>query len=346
MGPYLRNEYTEHLRERGLLDAYLQDIAHRFEVGDFDVISPSPLLPEDHPDGYIARKSIEYIQRCPKDQPMFLFVSLPGPHSPFDAPRPYDTMYAPEDMVLAPNVPKKIRDFDRDHVRRMQANYFGKLAALDDWVGRIVETMQARGTWDDAFVVFMADHGEYMGSHGRKGKGGFEEESACVPLIMRWPGHIPAGQKTDALVELIDVYPTIVDAIGGVMSPDRFGCSVLPLVTGQVKTVHDAVFSEIGRRPLNYMVRTPEYKWFVRNGREALFDMWSDPYEQEDLISSGSHRAIVQEMHERLRHFLMDKQVNYSATYQSLFTRIGLLEERREGMAERLLERFRDLHRE
>ena len=104
MGPYLCNEYTEHLRDRGLLDAYLQDIAHRFEVGDFGVVSPSPLPPEDHPDGYIARQSIKYIQRCPKDKPMFLFVSLPGPHSPFDAPRPYDTMYAPEDTVLAVEV--------------------------------------------------------------------------------------------------------------------------------------------------------------------------------------------------------------------------------------------------
>jgi choline-sulfatase len=346
MGPYLRNEYTAHLRERGLLDAYLQDIAHRFEVGDFDVIAPSPLPPEDHPDGYIARQSIDYIGRCPMDKPMFLFVSLPGPHSPFDAPRPYDKMYDPQDMVLAPNVPEQIGDFDRDHVRRMQANYFGKLTALDDWVGRIVEAMQARGTWDEALVVFMADHGEYMGSHSRKGKGGFEEESARVPLILRWPGQIPGGQRTSALAELIDVYPTIVDAIGGVMSPDRFGCSLLPLVTGETDAVHDAVFSEIGRRPLNYMVRTPRFKWFVRNGREALHDMAADPYELENLIDSEAHREIVDEMHERLRQFLMAKQVNFSEGYKSLFTRIGLLEERREGMAERLLERFRRLHSE
>ena len=213
MGPYLRNEYTEHLKREGLLDAYLQDIAFRFEQGDHDVVAASPLPPEDHPDGYIARQSLAYIETCPTDKPMFLCVSFPGPHSPYDAPGEYATMFDPEEMVLAPNVPEQIRHFDRKHVRKAQANYFGKLAALDHWVGQLVETMKRRAAWESALVIFAADHGEHLGSHGRMAKGWFTEESARVPMILRWPDHIPPGQRTNALAELIDVYPTIVDAV-------------------------------------------------------------------------------------------------------------------------------------
>ncbi|MEZ4736043.1 MAG: sulfatase-like hydrolase/transferase [Caldilineaceae bacterium] len=68
--------------------------------------------------------------------------------------------------------------FDRDHIRRAQANYYGKLAHLDDRVGQLVAALKRRGTWENTLLIFAADHGEYLGSHGKLAKGGFEEESA------------------------------------------------------------------------------------------------------------------------------------------------------------------------
>lgn len=344
MGPFLKNEYTEHLKIKGLLDGYIRDIARRFEKGDTDVVAPSPLPPDDHPDGYVAGKAVEYIKNCPTDKPMFLCVSFPGPHSPFDAPGDYATMFDPGDIELLPNVPEKIRRHDQEHLRKIQANYFGKIAHLDDRVGQLVDAMKRRGTWDNTQAIFAADHGDYMGSHGRFGKGGFHDESARVPLIMRWPGRIPGGRTTDALAELIDVYPTIIDASGGTVTPHRFGTSLLPVVTDG-KDVHDAVFSEIGHgEHFNYMVRTEQYKWFVHGGREALFDMQQDPYELRNLIESESHRDVAAEMKARLRDFLMQTQVNFAADYKNLFTRIGLLAPTPGGMAERLEEMFRQVH--
>ena len=92
------------------------------------------------------------------------------------------------------------------------------------------------------------------------------------------------------------------------------------------------------------MVRTPAHKWFVRNGREYLYDLSADPFEMNDLIDSPAHQHLAEEARARLGAFLMATQVNYSADYKNLFTRIGLTAERREGMAERLLAMFRDLH--
>ncbi|MEZ4736042.1 MAG: sulfatase-like hydrolase/transferase [Caldilineaceae bacterium] len=71
MGPFLRNEYTAHLQARGLLDAYLADIAERFAIGDFDVVRPSPLPPDDHQDGYITHQALAYLERCSTDKPSF-----------------------------------------------------------------------------------------------------------------------------------------------------------------------------------------------------------------------------------------------------------------------------------
>ena len=356
MGPYLRNEYTEHLHRLGLFDAYAEDIARRFQDGDFEVVAPSPLPPDAHIDGYVAGQATKYLEAAPTDRPLFLCVSFPGPHTPFDAPHPYADRYRAEEMELAPNVPERFPrqgrtlpdqspDFDRDHVRRAQANYFGKQTHLDDRVGQIVDALRRRGTWDRTLVMFSADHGEYMGSHGRFGKGGFEEESARIPLILRWPGEIAPGQQISALAQWIDLHATALDAAGATASTPRFGRSLLPLVRGEQAAIHDAVFSEIARQDQPcYMVRTPRYKWFTYGEREFLYDLASDPYEQTNLAGEAARRETQGELRERLRHFLMTTQLNHAAGYLNLFTRMGLNQGPPEQLADRLLARIRTLH--
>jgi choline-sulfatase len=327
------------------MEAYIRDISHRFEAGDFTVVAPSPLPPDDHPDGYIGRRAADIIERCDRGKPMFACVSFPGPHSPFDAPGAYGGMFDPDEMELAPNVGESARGYDRDHIRRAQANYCGKLAHLDDRVGELAEALRRRGTWDEALVVFAADHGEYMGSHGRFAKGSFHEESARVPLILRWPGRIPAGAPCDSLVELIDLYPTVVEAAGGEPSPHRFGVSLLPLATGQKAQVHDAVFSEIAHAEhFDYMVRGQPFKWFLQAGVEHLYDLRTDPYETRNLAQVPAMAPVLRTMRQRLARFLMTTQVNYSAGYRNLFTRIGLTGNRDQpGVARRLERMFREI---
>ncbi len=110
----------------------------------------------------------------------------------------------------------------------MLANYLGKLALVDDCVAKLVEAMKARGTWDNTLVVITADHGEMMGAHGYLTKGRFYEESVRVPLVLRWPGHVKTG-RSKAPVQMMDIYPTIVEAVGGELTPGRFAKSLLPI---------------------------------------------------------------------------------------------------------------------
>ncbi len=338
--------YQDHLRKIGRLDAYCHDIARRVVQGQY-VVRPSVVAPEDHNDSFVAQTAIEFLNEQPRDRPYCLVVSFPGPHTPLDAPGRYARMIPPESIELPPNVPLEFRyrqvTHDRDSVRRMRANYFGKMALIDDNIGRIIDVLKRRGTWDKTLVIFSADHGEMIGAHGRVSKGSFHEESVRVPLVMRWPGKIPSGRRTPALAQLFDIYPTIVEAIGGELSAGHFAKSQLPVATGETESVRDAVFSEIGTRPpLNFMVRTPRYVWWTSRGKESLFDMQTDPYQMDNLIESPEHREVIQEIRSRHLEYFIETQYNVSAGYVPRLNRMKeVVGDDPQGLAGRLHQHFR-----
>ena len=349
--PWYRNEYSEFLKGKGLLETYLDDLCDRFDAGDATVVRPAPLPPNDHPDSYVARRVIEIIDRCHADRPLFLCVSFPGPHSPFDAPGEYARLFDPEEMELPPNVPEIVTQgkhrYDRAHIRRAQASYFGRIRMIDDRIGDIISRLKLRGKWDDTLVIFAADHGENLGAHGRFFKGTFNYESAGIPLILRWPLLARPGTASQAPVQLIDIYRTLLDAAGLEPTPTTFGASLLPIASGRAETTHEAVFSEIAPSRsghFNYMVRTQRYLWYRNHRAESLFDMQEDPYEMTDLAGDRSHRQTVCEMRERLHAFLEETQVNDAATYVSLFGRIERDLPSGESIGNYLRSKFQEIH--
>lgn len=308
--------YQDHLRKIGRLDAYLRDMANRWDVGSY-VPSPSAVEPEDHNDAFIASAAIDFLKRQPHDKPYCLVVSFPGPHPPLDAPGRYATMFAPENIELPPDVPEKTSyegtEFDRRKLKEARSNYYGKLALIDDNVGRIVDALKTRGTWNNTLVVFTSDHGEMMGAHGHFSKGRFYEESARVPLVLRWPGHIEPRSRSDALVQMFDVYPTLVESIGGEVSEGHFARSLLPIALGKTDSIRDAVFSEIANPPHNnYMVRTKRFVWWIHRGHEALYDMRNDRFQMTNLIDSADHRAVLEEIRDRHLQYFMETQFDYA----------------------------------
>lgn len=347
MTPFHKAEYTRYLEKEGLLDAYLRDIAERLERGQYTV-KPSPLPPDAHNDVFIGRRAVEVIDGTPRDRPLCLVVSFPGPHTPLDAPGEYYSMYDPADVPMPPNVQEVSRPkgqaFSLVTLRQMRANYYGKITLIDDWIGRVIEALRRRGTWDRALTFFTADHGEMLGAHGGMGKCRFTEESARVPFIVRWPGRAPAGRRTEALAEIIDVGATVIDAIGTAPSQEQFGKSLLPVLTGETESVRDAAFSEIrmGAGPA-YMVRTTDYKWWQTPRQERLYHLAADPYELNDLSQSPDHANVRREMCDRLAAFLMTTQIDWSRGYQPLFTRAGIAAGSAD-VADRLYEQFKQIH--
>lgn len=320
-----RDPYSEHLRKLGLLTAVGKDLHDRYVSGEFEPRA-SLVKPENYHDVFTTNLAIDAINTQPKDKPLCLVVSLHSPHPPLDAPGGYATMYDPEKLTLPANVPERyLREghaLDHAGTRRMLANYLGKMSLVDDCVGRLEEAMKARGTWENTLVIFTADHGEMMGSHGFVTKGRFYEESVRVPLVVRWPGHVKTG-RSKAPVQMMDVYPTIVEAVGGEVSPRRFAKSLLPIATGKQGHVRAIAVSEIGSKPpLRMMARDGRYKYWAEEEREFLFDLDTDPLEQHDLAQDSNHHETLNRMREKLLTHLRSTQVNLAEGYKPKVQRL------------------------
>ncbi len=320
-----RDPYCQFLEKRGLLTTVARDQLRRLRESEYEPRAAA-VGPEDYHDVFVTGLATEYIRQQPRDKPLSLVVSLHSPHPPLDAPGQFATMFDPEKLTVPANVPEQFnydkRNVTQPEVRRMLANYLGKIALADDCIGRLVEAMKARGTWDRTLFVFTSDHGEMMGAHGALSKGRFWEESARVPLVIRWPGHVQSG-RTKALAQLFDVYPTVVEAVGGTLSPGRFARSLLPVATGKAESVRDVAVSEIGMNaPLGIMLRDKQYKWWADRDREFLFDVEADPLEQNNLAAAAEHRATLEKMHVQVLNWLRSTQVNLAEGSKSKVQRV------------------------
>lgn len=310
--------YQDFLRKIGKFEAQSEDLTERLATNQY-VANPSLLEPEETCDWMMTDFALDHLTETPRSKPVAMMIGFSNPHSPFDPAGKYATMYDPESIQLRENVApfkKYGTDYTLAEIRKARAAYLGKISLVDTLVGRIVTALKERGTWDSTVLVFTADHGMAVGEHRNIAKGQFWEEVARVPMVIRVPGLTDHGFTTDALSQLIDLYPTMIDLAGGEVSPHVRGISLLPVLKNPESDVRDAAFCEIHHHgSLDYMVRTERFKWFQVEGEESLFDLEADPYEMTNLIDSPNHQDIVNQLHDRLRTFLMTEQINVSAGY-------------------------------
>ena len=321
------NSYmTDHWQEKGLLKAFRDDYLKRREHGNRSVW-PSPLPVDEFMDSYIGRKAVEFINSYSEDEPFCLFVGFGGPHEPWDAPGEYATMYSPDDTP--PHIPPaepgewvteygaqrmeqgRINGMTEEEIRKIRANYYGKVSLIDRWFGEIFAALQRRGCWDDTLAVLWSDHGEMAGDHLRLHKSVFYNSSVRVPLMIRWPGQINSGITSDALAQNIDVYPTLLEAIGAEPSKRCFGRSLWPVLRDPEAEHREAVFSEISSRGHhNTMVCTQRHKYTMDSAGEGymLYDVTEDPEEQNNLIGHPDRQGVEQECRDRILRFLVDTQ--------------------------------------
>ena len=317
---------TDHWQELGLLEAFREDYVKRRNNGPLSVW-PSPLPAEDYLDSYIGNQAVEFVDSYQDDKPMCLFVGFGGPHEPWDAPGDYATMYRPSDTPL--HIPPasfgdwmsqeaikrmeqgRIENITEEDIQKIRANYYGKISLVDYWFGEILGAFDRKGWLDNTLVVFWSDHGEMAGDHQRLHKSVFYESSVRVPLIIRWPGHIEGGKISDTLVENIDVYPSLLEAVGAEQSQRCLGKSLWPVLRNPDTQHRDAVFSEIdsqGHR--NIMVRTNRYKYALDETGQGylLYDLIEDPQEQNNLIGKNDMKQVEMELRDRTLCFLVQAQ--------------------------------------
>ncbi len=326
-----RSPYGAYLRKLGLLDQVAENMHERYVKWEFEP-KTSLVPPEHYHDVFVSREAADFVGKQPADQPLCVVMSLHSPHPPLDAPGDYATMYDAEKLTLPPNVPatfrREMRTIGHPETRELLANYLGKISLADDCIGRVVEALQKRGTWDHTLVCFTADHGEMMGAQGQLTKGRFYEESVRVPLVIRWPGQVKAGH-TKTPVQMFDVYPTVVEAIGGTLSPRRQAVSLLPVATGKTTLARKTAISEIGSQsPLNMMATDGRWKWWVDDKGEFLFDLDTDPFEMTNLAADPAHLTTLNQMRGSMLLHLRSSQTNLSEGYKSKVKRLREAEEK------------------
>ena len=302
MAFFTDDAYTHYLDDHGLLYAYREDIVRRTET-------PSPwwpsILPDEHfIDNFIGRRAVEWLQSYQGEKPFFHMVSFCSPHPMFDACHSALERVDPERLVPPVGNPDPAR------LRGMQANYAAQIHIVDQNVGRLLDTLEARGWLEDTVIVFVADHGEMLGDGGKNGKCWWEDASTRVPLIVRAPDARGRGRVDTALVSHHDVAATLIDYAAGQDRAAEFlprcsSVSLRPFLAGATEQVRDLVYSESGdqfSRPWR-MVCDGRHKYvhFVDTGEELLFDLEEDPHETTDLASTPAAAAPLQ----TLRHQLL-----------------------------------------
>ena len=326
-----RSFVTDIWEKHGLYEAYRKDYAERGRRRREDpfLVRPSPLDEDLFLDSLVGRQACEVVEQLEDDRPSCLFVGFPGPHEPWDAPGRYADMYDPQDTPPAipwpeanRDLPQDVRDMrdlqrhpaaDADRIRNIRANYYGKISLLDDWIGRILAAYDKRGRLDNLLVVYWSDHGEMLGDHGRVYKETFHESSVRVPLILRWPGVVPGGTTSDALAEIVDVFPTLLEAAGCEASGRCIGRSLLPVARGDETALRPAQLSELGGRAAQrFMVRTRQHKYAMRNDGRGfmLYDLQADPHEQSNLIGQPDATALETTMREHVLDRLVATQAS------------------------------------
>jgi arylsulfatase len=290
------HEYCDWLREQGM--DYNSLIREHGSI-------PAPL----HQTTWCARMAADFIREN-RNGPWLFSLNCFAPHS-LDG-----KMYPPKDYVKRFDVESLpgpyFRDSDLEAQKRLkgvdfqtkstkygkkeaklyQAEYWALIEHIDENIGRLMDVLEETGQRDNTIVIFTSDHGESLGDHGLRRKGcRFYEGLARVPLIISWPARFKQGLKSDALVELTDIVPTLLEATGLPVPEDMHGKSLMSILEGKTDPhMHREFARSIYYRALSgttyaSMIRTRDYKLVVYHGHPMgeLFDMQQDPHEFNNL---------------------------------------------------------------
>lgn len=265
----------------------------------------------DQPDHKTASKTIELIRKH-KNKPFFLAAGFIRPHYPMVQPEQYFAPYRWQDIKMPATVPDDLADIPKlgragtmnsnnpigkypDNQKRMWAAYYASVTFMDEQVGRIINELERLGLRESTAIVFLSDHGYHLGEHTFWQKANLHEEVTRVPLIISVPGFV-AG-KTDAIVELVDIYPTLCE-LAGLSVPEAVqGTSLVPILRDRNASV------KAGALSFNRGASLREKDWaYMRytDGTEELYDMKEDPRQFVNQAKNPEYSAILLQLRERL----------------------------------------------
>lgn len=278
---------------------------------------PTPIPIEGYQTDGLFDLAMDHLRDRQSDQPFFTVISVEPPHPPYEAPADKEAEWRDREIELPPNF--KLPD-DPAVAERLMAEfriYYAMVENLDDNVGRLRAFLAEQGLADDTIVVYLSDHGEMLGSHGKRNKQWPDEESVGIPLIVsdphdrgRWGSRVATPVSTE------DLFPTLLGLCGLSPRNDLPGTDATPLIRGEAQGLNrPGVLLEFvsetraGRLFSDWTwrgFRSERYKYTVKgdyNGSAPwqFFDLQEDPYELHNLVDDPAARDLVVQHHQWLR---------------------------------------------
>lgn len=297
--------------------------------------------------GYDAQaqthSAIDYIQHRDKSKPFFLMLSWGPPHGPYIAPSEYMERIDPDSLVIRPNVkestvadefvnhprfnipalyPTKmkariLREMKEEHaLRQSTIGYYAATLAVDDYLGELLDALEAEGLDDNTIVVFTADHGDQLGSHQFYDKNVPFEESISIPFLLRYPQKVRPQSLSDVLLSPIDVMPSVL-ALAGIDCPVIDGVDKSKVMLNHEEDTCDAVLlmsmshfnntSLINGLDTWRGVRTKRYTYarFEDQSPWLLYDNIADPYQMNNLVGDKRSQHLIKQMNSTLDSLLI-----------------------------------------
>jgi len=329
--------YTEWIESRGQLDAHKRDFGGSHDADLMCHITE--VREENRTTTYVTNKTLAFLEQCKDDEkPFFCWASYIFPHQPYTPLQKWADMYPVEKTILPQsvtepleNLPPELQSWRRntrrpwnlgtaaqDHslYRRYVAYYYALMSEVDACVGQIMDGVERLGLRDNTIVIYAADHGEFVAAHGMVEKCALGhnvyEDTLRVPLIVSWPKRLLKGVRNDSLVELVDLYPTVLELVGlrrPKDAPELAGISLVPTLTENLSTGRKYLVSEnwsqatviTERYKLGVWIDSgpiPRYKTRDIRGRfpDQLFDREKDPMELNNLIDDPNYAAVKKEL--------------------------------------------------
>lgn len=309
----IKCNYGSFLLEHGVLDDYVTFMEHYGTRGKPNFACQEWTLPERFSlTSFVGDSAVDWLRRWDDAKPFLLHVGFVDPHSPIKPLPRFMDMYRDSEEVLpwnSANSPAGLEDARR--------GYRALISHVDECVGNIRAVLAEKGMLGNTIVVYVADHGEMAGDHGRTGKTTFFEGSVHVPLLFAGPGINP-GKDNSALVEIIDIGRTLCDLCS--VEPHAWdqGRSLVPILTGEATTHRDTVYCEMGCDRMLYdgryklmwgdptsdtrkLGRLPQDKPVnIPPSPVGLYDLWVDPKECQNLARDEAHNDLLRAMMETL----------------------------------------------
>ena len=341
-GRWFFDEWDKALASHGLKKQQREEYRKRPDYKDRLGAFTWDLPPAMQSDNFIGDTACWWLETKPVEKPLFMTIGFPGPHPPYDPTPEMAEKYMARDVpvpmvsadeladLAAPWVEKRHHDVEVDHdsvawkldpsaeeLRRMRAYYYANVEMIDTQVGRILDSLEARGNLDNTIVIFTSDHGDNLGDHGLIQKWAPYEEVTRVPLIIAAPGRFAGGRDVDALVQLFDLGPTILEWAGVAPDPTYEAISLNPALDGKDFAGRDHVFCEqagdVNMTGASYltMVRSKTHKLVHFRGSDEgqLFDLKSAEGETKNLWSAPEAAGVKQDLLNAMLDFHIESTI-------------------------------------